>query len=98
MKWLGGQRHDGQKCVWTFDSLDMQGRFHEVRIRPQCWSCGDPTLMHQQAERPIILAPQPKRSRDSGGHRAMTPEETMARYRHLISPISGVGKAIQREH
>ncbi|HEX6686948.1 MAG TPA: TOMM precursor leader peptide-binding protein [Candidatus Limnocylindrales bacterium] len=97
MKWLAGQRHDGQRCVWTFDSVDLQGRRHEVRARPQCHSCGDPTLMRQQARRPVVLAPQPKRSRGSGGHRALTPEETFERYRHLVSPISGVVKEIRRD-
>lgn len=98
MKWLAGHRHDGQKCVWTFDSMDLQGRRHEVRARPQCSSCGDPTLMRQQARQPVVLAPQPKRSRGSGGHRATTPEETLDRYRHLISPITGVVKEIRRDH
>ena len=91
MKWLAGHRHDGQRCVWTFDSVDLQGRRHEVRARPQCLSCGDPTLMKRLAQRPVVLGPQPK----SGRHRIM-PEETLARYRHLVSPISGVVKEICR--
>jgi oxazoline/thiazoline synthase len=90
-KWLAGHRHDGQRCVWTFDSVDLQGRRHEVRARPQCRSCGDPTLMKQLAQRPVILGAQPK----NGSHQP-TPEETLARYRHLVSPISGVVKEIRR--
>ncbi|HZM79816.1 MAG TPA: TOMM precursor leader peptide-binding protein [Candidatus Limnocylindrales bacterium] len=88
MKWLAGQRHEGQRCVWTFDSADLEGRRHEVRARPQCHSCGDPTLMRQQAGQPVVLESRAKR----GG----TPEETLARYRHLVSPISGVVKEIRR--
>lgn len=91
MKWLAGQRHDGQKCVWTFDSADLEGRRHEVRARPQCHSCGDPTLMRQQARLPVVL----ESSANPGRHRG-SPEETLARYRHLVSPITGVVKEIRR--
>lgn len=88
MKWLAGQRHEGQKCVWTFDSADLEGRRHEVRARPQCHSCGDPTLMRQQARLPVVLESRARADRK--------PEETLERYRHLVSPVTGVVKEIRR--
>ncbi|HEU5470917.1 MAG TPA: TOMM precursor leader peptide-binding protein [Actinophytocola sp.] len=97
-KWLSGYRHASQRCVWTFDSLEMRGEPHELRPYPQCTACGNPTLMRVQARRPVVLGSQRKASY-SAGHRSLTPEAVLARYRHLISPVTGVVKEIRRhEH
>lgn len=97
VKWLAGQRYPGQQTIWTFDSADLEGRRHEVRRRPQCRACGDPALMRRQALQPVVLVPRPKRSSDGGGHRALRPEQVLDRYRHLVSPVSGVIKDIRRD-
>jgi ribosomal protein S12 methylthiotransferase accessory factor len=97
-KWLADYRYRGQNCVWTLDSLDLQGQRHEVRKRPQCRSCGDTILVRAQARRPVLLSPRPKASRSGGGHRALAPEQVLDRYQHLISPVSGVVKEIRRDH
>jgi ribosomal protein S12 methylthiotransferase accessory factor len=96
-KWLAGYRYAGQQSIWTLDSLDLRGRLHEVRRRPQCVSCGDPGLMTAQTRRPVVLAPRRKVSQSGGGHRSKTPEEMMAGFRHLISPVSGLVKEIRRD-
>jgi bacteriocin biosynthesis cyclodehydratase domain-containing protein len=96
-KWLAGYRYAGQQSIWTLDSLDLRGRLHEVRRRPQCVSCGDPGLVTAQTRRPVVLAPRKKVSQSGGGHRSKTPEETMAGFRHLISPVSGLVKEIRRD-
>lgn len=96
-KWLAGHRYPGQHCVWTFDSIDLQGQRHEVRKRPQCQACGDPVLVQAQARRPVLLSPRPKASVSGGGHRAVPPEQILDRYQHLISPISGVIKEIRQD-
>ncbi|WP_117210706.1 TOMM precursor leader peptide-binding protein [Allorhizocola rhizosphaerae] len=97
MKWLAGRRYAAQRCVWTFDSADLDGRLHEVRRRPQCPSCGNPTLMRLQARRPVILTERLKRSQSGGGHRSLTADQIIERYSHLVSPISGVVKEIRRD-
>jgi oxazoline/thiazoline synthase len=94
-KWLAGQRYQGQRAVWVLDSVDMTSRHHEMRGRPQCQHCGDPDLMREQAARPVVLGPRPKAA--GGWHRALTPEETLARYKHLVSPVTGVIKEIHRD-
>jgi ribosomal protein S12 methylthiotransferase accessory factor len=65
---------------FTFD-------FHTVTRRPQCTVCGDP----RRAEniRPFVLAPH-RSTDEGGGYRAEPPEQTYARYQHLISPLTGV--------
>lgn len=97
VKWLAGLRHDGQRAVWTLDSLNLAGRHHELRPRPQCHTCGDPGLMSRQATRPVTLTHRPKASRSGGGHRSMPPEDVLRAYEHLISPVTGVLKEITRD-
>ncbi|GAB3439427.1 TOMM precursor leader peptide-binding protein [Actinophytocola sediminis] len=94
-KWLAGQRYPGQRAVWVMDSVNLATRHHEMRGRPQCQHCGDPDLMRDQAARPVVLGPRPKAP--GGGHRALTPEQTLARYQHLVSPVTGVIKEIHRD-
>jgi ribosomal protein S12 methylthiotransferase accessory factor len=97
VKWLAGYRHANQHSVWTFDSFTMRGRHHELRARPQCAACGDRTLVAATADRPVTLPPTPKTSRTGGGHRSMTPEQVLERYRHLVSPVTGVIREIERD-
>jgi bacteriocin biosynthesis cyclodehydratase domain-containing protein len=93
-KWLAGYRYPGQRSVWTFDSLDLGGRHHEFRRRPQCALCGDPTHIRTQARRPVLLTSQPKSSDNAGGHRSLPPQQVFEKYEHLISPVTGVIKEI----
>jgi bacteriocin biosynthesis cyclodehydratase domain-containing protein len=97
MKWLAGYRHAGQRSVWTFDSFDLRGRQHEVRARPQCAVCGDSTLVRAMAGRAVAPQPRRKSSCTGGGHRSMPPEQVLDRYRHLVSPVSGVIKEITQD-
>ena len=64
---------------------------HRVVRRPQCPACGDEAL-HRPDRSPVALhlKSSPRAHRNSGGTRTVAPEVTLARYRHLVSPISGV--------
>ena len=64
---------------------------HRVMRRPQCPACGDEALYRpDRPPAPLCLKASPKAHRDSGGARSVAPEVTLATYRHLVSPISGV--------
>ncbi|CAM4008790.1 TOMM precursor leader peptide-binding protein [Kibdelosporangium persicum] len=94
--WLAGRRRPGQRSVWTFDTLGRSTESHELRPRPQCPVCGDPGLMRALARTPVTL--NSRSTVDSGGgHRSSTAVETLDRYRHLISPVTGVVKQIQQD-
>ena len=70
---------------------------HRVLRRPQCTVCGDPELYKpNRRPSPVVLNSSPKNSRTSGGVHAVTPEETLAKYRHLVSPVSGVISWLRR--
>ena len=64
---------------------------HRVMRRPQCPACGNEALRRpDRPPVPLRLHPSPKAHRNSGGARTVAPEVTLAKYRHLVSPISGV--------
>ncbi len=91
-KWLvfGGSAPIHEQAV-SLDVASLKSEHHPVMRRPQCPACGDSTL--NRADRPAVpvrLQPSPKRVRNSGGLRSVPPRETLARYRHLISPVSGI--------
>ena len=70
---------------------------HAVMRRPQCRACGDEALyLPDRPPAPLCLRASPKAHRNSGGARAVTPEATLAKYRHLVSPISGVVTWLRR--
>ena len=96
-KWLAGHRHPHQSNVWTFGSLDLAGRHHDFRATPQCATCGDPTLVRQQARRPVVLASRSHTQHSECGHRALSPEQVRDRYQHLVSPVTGIIKEIKRD-
>ncbi|MEU5262373.1 TOMM precursor leader peptide-binding protein [Amycolatopsis sp. NPDC021455] len=96
-KWLAGYRYHGQQCVWVLDTLALQGTLHELRRRPQCPACGDSTLVAARGARPVRLEPARKTTLTGGGHRTSTPYQTLERYGHLISPVTGIVKEVRRD-
>ncbi len=70
---------------------------HRVGGPPDCRRCG------RAAPRPagpaaVHLAPRPKRATRDGGHRALLPEETLAKIEPALSPITGIVHALERRH
>ena len=78
--------------IGTFESSR-----HPVMRRPQCPACGDEALyLPDRPPTSLRLNSSPKSHRSSGGARSVAPEVTLARYRHLVSPISGVVTWLRR--
>ncbi len=70
---------------------------HPVMRRPQCPACGEEALYRpDRPPTPLRMEPSPKPHRNSGGARAVAPEITLAKYRHLVSPVSGVVTWLKR--
>jgi ribosomal protein S12 methylthiotransferase accessory factor len=90
-QWVAaGGRGPLDTLLVELDLPSSQLREHPVVRRPQCPACGDAGLLRARAERPVVLERQPKRFTADGGHRSATPEETWERYRHHVSPRTGV--------
>ncbi len=78
----------GDGRLWTLDLGRFELHEHRARRRPQCPSCGDPTLQARLGERPVELTSAPILSSD-GGFRREVPRQTYERLRHLVSPLLG---------
>jgi bacteriocin biosynthesis cyclodehydratase domain-containing protein len=75
-------------------SLDLSGATivkHYVGVRPQCPTCGRKKLRDpRRAPVPIELGAGGKLVMTSGGFRSVMPRQTVARFRKLVSPLTGV--------
>ncbi|WP_338696886.1 TOMM precursor leader peptide-binding protein [Streptomyces sp. Q6] len=94
-KWLAGIRDASQGELHTWDTLRMRATAHRVDRLPQCRTCGDPGLVARQVRRPFVPVSRPKASGSGGGHRALTPDQMLARYGHLVDPVTGIVKEIR---
>lgn len=79
---------DGKIITFNHTVLDLKS--HVLVRRPQCFSCGDPQILQRLGFEPVKLVSRRKHFTHDGGHRAFTPEQTVQKYQHLVSPITGV--------
>ncbi|MXY35108.1 MAG: TOMM precursor leader peptide-binding protein, partial [Boseongicola sp. SB0664_bin_43] len=79
------------ECAIVMDVGTLAVSQHRVVRRPQCLACGnEASYRPDRSPRPLCLQPSPKAHRGSGGARSVAPEVTLAKYGHLVSPVSGV--------
>ena len=83
--------------AFSLDVADMKCQHHPVMRRPQCEVCGDEALRNNNRPAlPIRLQASPNNLSNSGGSRVIPPAQTHERYRHLISPVSGIVSWVTR--
>jgi ribosomal protein S12 methylthiotransferase accessory factor len=93
-KWIArGRSPELEGKVLTVDSLSWTTETHTLVRRPQCPACGKPSGRSDPA---IVVRSRPKRFTHDGGHRAASPEETLRRYEHHVSHITGVVTTLGR--
>lgn len=80
----------------TWDQANLTQKTHALPHRPQCPACGNPNLIDQLLNQPLVLSSRKKLFTQDGGHRAFTPDQILQRYEHLISPITGVVSSLVR--
>jgi len=81
----------------TMDIGTFTSSRHRVMRRPQCRACGDEALFRaDRAPVALRLKSSSRAVSNSGGARTVAPEVTLAKYRHLVSPISGVVTWLKR--
>lgn len=83
-------------AIVTLDTVTMIMETHRLQRRPQCPACGDPNAYAAQVQRAVELTSQPKRFTGDGGHRAQSPEATIARLSPLIDSLTGVVTSLRR--
>lgn len=87
-KWLVLDEHPLEGALLALDTRNLETSIHTLVRRPQCSACGNPEK--HLTLRPVTLAPSKKLFVNDGGHRSVSPEETFKRFKHHISPITGV--------
>ncbi|MEU1368807.1 TOMM precursor leader peptide-binding protein [Streptomyces sp. NPDC005803] len=95
-KWLAGIRYPGQSDVHILDTLRFASDAHTVARLPQCPVCGDPELVARRVLAPFVPVPRPKADQRSGGDRSLTPQEMLDRFGHLVDPVTGIIKRIEK--
>lgn len=96
LKWiLQGENKRLEGVIVTYDTLSLTIQNHVLVKRPQCSHCG---YLKPQRDRslPVILGSRKKKFTRDGGHRCIPPEETLKRYQHHISPLSGVVRSLEK--
>ena len=91
-----GELPDLEGQIVTFDVRSLQVATHVLVWQPQCPACGDaPEDLGDQIA-PIVLASRKKTFTEDGGHRVVSPEATLARHAHQVSPITGAVSTLTR--
>jgi bacteriocin biosynthesis cyclodehydratase domain-containing protein len=92
LKWiLQGASPTLRRALITFDVTTLETARHAFSPRPNCPVCGP--VCGPAAERapsPLRLVSRSKVYSPGDGSRAATPAETLSRYRHLVSPLTGI--------
>ncbi|ASG24080.1 TOMM precursor leader peptide-binding protein [Nitrospirillum viridazoti] len=78
--------------VVSRDWVTHSQQTHVLTPNPLCPACGTPA---EPAARAMELGAGLAAFQSDGGHRSVSPETTLAAYRHLVSPITGVVNLLQ---
>ncbi len=93
LKWLlQPETSNLEGKIVTFDAIALTTETHTVVKREQCAACGSPEYWQNRLPEPILLTSRKKTFTADGGHRSYAPEETLNKYQHHISQISGAVK------
>lgn len=96
-KWIAqGENKQLEGVLVTFDTNLLKTESHVLVRRPQCSCCGKPNNPNRKPA-PIVLASRKKTFATDGGHRCFSPEETLQRLEHHISPITGIIHALKQQ-
>jgi len=93
-KWIArGASPKLEGKLLTLDTLSWKTQWHTVVRRPQCPACGNPNPPREAA---IVLQSRKKTFTRDGGHRTVSPEETLRRYQHHVSRLTGAVTMLKR--
>lgn len=93
-KWIiQGENKQLEGNLITLDTILLQIQNHILVKRPQCPCCGN--VNFNKKPLPIFLGNRKKTFTTDGGHRCFTPEETLKKYQHHISPLTGIVRELR---
>ncbi|MFB2920610.1 TOMM precursor leader peptide-binding protein [Aerosakkonema funiforme] len=91
-----GQNKRLEGVLVTHDTLGLETQSHILVKRLQCPSCGEILNKFPNKPLPIILGSRKKTFTSDGGHRCCSPEETLHKYQHHISSLTGVVRELAK--
>ena len=80
----------------TVNLITLQSESHLVIRQPECAACGPVPAEVGHQIKPLVLESRTKTYTEDGGHRSMLPQETLQKYSHHVSPISGAVTMLER--
>ncbi|HLO83458.1 MAG TPA: TOMM precursor leader peptide-binding protein [Nostocaceae cyanobacterium] len=96
-KWIiQGENPRLEGNLITYDTLTLQHQDHTLVKRPQCPSCGQIAHGSEHQPLPVVLGHRTKTFTTDGGHRYCSPQETLRKYQHHISPITGIVRELMK--
>ncbi|MEH1843166.1 MAG: TOMM precursor leader peptide-binding protein [Nostoc sp.] len=95
-KWIvQGENQQLESNLIAYDAIALQTQNHSWVKRPQCSSCGEMVRLTNNPL-PVVLEHRQKTFTADGGHRSCSPQETLRKYQHHISPITGVVRELNK--
>jgi oxazoline/thiazoline synthase len=95
MQFLAGAPSGLAGKVLSLDWATLTPRTHALARRTLCPACG---TAHNPSIKPMQLRPGKAAFMRDGGHRSISPEQTLKRYEHLVSSLTGVVRMLARVH
>ena len=96
-KWIARREKPQQEGrILSLDVFSWHTQFHPLIRQPECAACGNSTSALERPATPVVLQSRKKTFTEDGGHRVMTPEQTLAKYERHVSPITGAVNILQR--
>ncbi|GAB1542950.1 TOMM precursor leader peptide-binding protein [Scytonema sp. NUACC21] len=96
-KWIvHGEHQQLEGKLMTLDLVSLNLQHHVLVKRPQCPDCGEPKYLANPEPQPLILASRKKQFTSDGGHRILSPVQTLKQYGYHISSITGVVSVLER--
>ncbi len=83
--------------IQTLDLLSWEMKVHALIRQPHCPACGEPPPPAGRPVLPLVIESRKKTYTQDGGHRAASPQETLDRYGHHVSPLCGAVSMLERD-
>lgn len=80
----------------TLDAISLVVQSHNLLRQPSCPACGSGGASRERRPDPLVFEARKKTYTQDGGHRVLNPQETLDRFGHLVSPISGAVSMLAR--
>jgi ribosomal protein S12 methylthiotransferase accessory factor len=94
--WMAhGQSPDLEGKIVSLDPFAPKTQSHTLVRLPQCPACGTATPPRDRPAPPLVLTSRKKTFTEDGGHRAFSPQETIERFGHHVSPLIGAVSVLE---